>query len=104
MKGANQFANIQAERPMVSGQLRVVLFSQSLAAQGLSASIGYAIQVAVIEIYVRNSVYLYQTMENVSLSLYRLFQEKRMVRTIHDFLHSYVLSCNTGVSTFCACA
>ncbi|HDR3902023.1 TPA: Ger(x)C family spore germination protein [Bacillus cereus] len=82
MKGAKQLANIQAGRPLVSGQLRVALFSQSLAEQGLSASIdvltreasiGHALQIAIIEGDVKKFVtYPYQTTENVSLYLYRL--------------------------------
>ncbi|OTX77262.1 hypothetical protein CBR56_29065 [Bacillus thuringiensis] len=82
MKGAKQLANIQAGRPLVSGQLRVALFSQSLAKQGLSASIdvltreasiGHALQITIIEGDVKKFVtYPYQTTENVSLYLYRL--------------------------------
>lgn len=53
IKGEKQITNIQAGRLLFSGQLRVVLFFQALKVQGLLASIGYALQVVIVELYVK---------------------------------------------------
>lgn len=84
MEQAEHYANLQARRPLVNGQLRVVLFTENMAKKGLSSyidafiripSIGNLIQLVILEGNVQSFLkYPYHFHENVPTFIYKLLE------------------------------